>query len=268
MRRGTVIDTAYASTTRASVQILMALREQIAELSGQVQQCFGQHPDTEIVLSQPGMGTVLGARVLAEFARRSRPLRHRQGPQKLRRHQPSHPGLGQEEDHHGPVRPQRPAPRRPHQPGIQRPDQLSRRTRLLRPPPRSRRRPPRRPAPARQPPRRHPPRLSQDPHPLRRGHRLALPLHRPDRRLTFNAQGCLYARRQALSGQAGKPAPPMRRPPPSRANASTHISTSPQMWVGCILHVPGTCSFKCVTCVKCVRCVSIWNREGRPLLEQ
>ncbi|MGW6332452.1 IS110 family transposase [Nocardia rhamnosiphila] len=67
LRRGTVIDTAYASTTRASVQILMALREQIAELSGHVQQCFGQHPDTEIVLSQPGMGTVLGARVLAEF---------------------------------------------------------------------------------------------------------------------------------------------------------------------------------------------------------
>lgn len=67
LRRGTVIDTAYASTTRASVQILMALREQIAELSRQVQQCFGQHPDTEIVLSQPGMGTVLGARVLAEF---------------------------------------------------------------------------------------------------------------------------------------------------------------------------------------------------------
>ena len=28
---------------------------------------FGQHPDAEILLSQPGLGVVLGARVLAEF---------------------------------------------------------------------------------------------------------------------------------------------------------------------------------------------------------
>lgn len=28
---------------------------------------FGQHPDTEIILSQPGLGMILGARVLAEF---------------------------------------------------------------------------------------------------------------------------------------------------------------------------------------------------------
>jgi transposase len=28
---------------------------------------FGQHPDTEIYLSQPGLGPILGARVLAEF---------------------------------------------------------------------------------------------------------------------------------------------------------------------------------------------------------
>ncbi|HEY4854475.1 MAG TPA: transposase [Streptosporangiaceae bacterium] len=28
---------------------------------------FGQHPDAEIYLSQPGMGTILGARVLGEF---------------------------------------------------------------------------------------------------------------------------------------------------------------------------------------------------------
>jgi hypothetical protein len=28
---------------------------------------FGRHPDSEVVLSQPGLGKVLGARVLAEF---------------------------------------------------------------------------------------------------------------------------------------------------------------------------------------------------------
>lgn len=29
--------------------------------------CFGQQPDAEIITSQPGLGVVLGARVLAEF---------------------------------------------------------------------------------------------------------------------------------------------------------------------------------------------------------
>src|SRR3954454_5635411 len=33
----------------------------------QVEAHFGQHPDGEIYLSQPGLGVVLGARVLAEF---------------------------------------------------------------------------------------------------------------------------------------------------------------------------------------------------------
>jgi Transposase IS116/IS110/IS902 family len=28
---------------------------------------FGQHPDTDIITSQPGLGMILGARVLAEF---------------------------------------------------------------------------------------------------------------------------------------------------------------------------------------------------------
>jgi transposase len=32
-----------------------------------VKEHFGRHPDAEIYLSQPGMGAVLGARVLAEF---------------------------------------------------------------------------------------------------------------------------------------------------------------------------------------------------------
>jgi hypothetical protein len=36
-------------------------------LAGQVEQGFGQHPDVEIYPSQPGLGVILGARVLAEF---------------------------------------------------------------------------------------------------------------------------------------------------------------------------------------------------------
>ncbi len=35
-------------------------------MEAQVEAHFGRHPDAEIVLSQPGLGKVLGARVLAE----------------------------------------------------------------------------------------------------------------------------------------------------------------------------------------------------------
>jgi transposase len=67
LRRDAVIDTAYAATTRASISVLITLREQITVLQGQVEAHFGRHPDAEIVLSQPGIGVILGARVLAEF---------------------------------------------------------------------------------------------------------------------------------------------------------------------------------------------------------
>jgi transposase len=62
-----VLTTAYAATTRAMVAMLVTLNEQIKVLQGQVDAHFGQHPDAEIILSQPGLGPVLGARVLAEF---------------------------------------------------------------------------------------------------------------------------------------------------------------------------------------------------------
>jgi transposase len=62
-----VLTTAYAATTRAAVAVLQTLDEQVKVLQGQVDAYFGQHPDAEIILSQPGLGPVLGARVLAEF---------------------------------------------------------------------------------------------------------------------------------------------------------------------------------------------------------
>ncbi len=46
---------------------MTGLNNQLPELEEVVAQNFGQHPDAEIYLSQPGLGTVLGARVLAEF---------------------------------------------------------------------------------------------------------------------------------------------------------------------------------------------------------
>jgi len=47
--------------------VITALEEQVTVLQVQVEAHFGQHPDAEIYLSQPGLGSLLGARVLAEF---------------------------------------------------------------------------------------------------------------------------------------------------------------------------------------------------------
>ena len=62
-----MVTAAYAATTRAAVAVLTTLQEQVTALQGQVDAHFGQHPDTKIISWQPGLGPILGARVLAEF---------------------------------------------------------------------------------------------------------------------------------------------------------------------------------------------------------
>jgi hypothetical protein len=57
---------AYAVTVRSLTAVITVLNEQVRELERQVGAHFGQHPDAEIYLSQPGMGATLGARVLGE----------------------------------------------------------------------------------------------------------------------------------------------------------------------------------------------------------
>jgi Transposase/Transposase IS116/IS110/IS902 family len=61
-----VVD-AYAAAAQALVAVITELARQITVLQGEVEAGFGRHPDVEIYLSQPGLGRVLGARVLAEF---------------------------------------------------------------------------------------------------------------------------------------------------------------------------------------------------------
>jgi transposase len=61
-----VVTAAYAASARALIAVLGTLNEQVTTLQGQVEAYFGQHPDAEILNSQPGLGPVLGARVLAE----------------------------------------------------------------------------------------------------------------------------------------------------------------------------------------------------------
>jgi hypothetical protein len=58
---------AYAASVSALVAVIIEMVRQTGVLEEQVKQGFGQHPDAEIYLSQPGMGPILAARVLAEM---------------------------------------------------------------------------------------------------------------------------------------------------------------------------------------------------------
>jgi hypothetical protein len=61
------VTAAYAVTVRSLIAVIATLNEQVKVLQGQVEADFGRHPDAEIYLSQPGLGLILGARVLGEF---------------------------------------------------------------------------------------------------------------------------------------------------------------------------------------------------------
>ena len=58
---------AYGAQVRSAVAVIAEMTRQIAALEAELVQDFESHPDAEIVRSQPGLGVVLGARVLGEF---------------------------------------------------------------------------------------------------------------------------------------------------------------------------------------------------------
>ena len=58
---------AFGSTVVSTVAILQTLNTEIARLQDELERRFEVHPDAEILTSLPGLGRVLGARVLAEF---------------------------------------------------------------------------------------------------------------------------------------------------------------------------------------------------------
>jgi transposase len=58
---------AFGDTVAALVPLLQTLQEQIGRVETALTERFEQHPDAELILSLPGLGVVLGARVLAEF---------------------------------------------------------------------------------------------------------------------------------------------------------------------------------------------------------
>jgi transposase len=67
LRAAERVEAAHGATTRASVAIITALNTQINALADELADHFEQHPDSDIYLSLPGVGVVLGARVLGEF---------------------------------------------------------------------------------------------------------------------------------------------------------------------------------------------------------
>jgi len=68
LRQPPAVQGAYAAIVSSQVVLIKALSAQIEELGEVVAAHFGHHPDAEIYASQPGLGVILSARVLAEFA--------------------------------------------------------------------------------------------------------------------------------------------------------------------------------------------------------
>lgn len=58
---------AMGATVAALVAVIAELQNQIDRLETQLADHFEQHPDAKIIRSLPGLGTILGARVLGEF---------------------------------------------------------------------------------------------------------------------------------------------------------------------------------------------------------
>jgi len=62
-----VVAKAMGASVAALVAVIAELNAQIARLESELTDRFDKHPDAEIIRSLPGLGTILGARVLAEF---------------------------------------------------------------------------------------------------------------------------------------------------------------------------------------------------------
>jgi transposase len=77
LARSATVTRAFAASVRASVAVTHELTRQIDELERELADAFETHPDAEILRSLPGLGLVLGARVLGEFG--DAPNRYKDG---------------------------------------------------------------------------------------------------------------------------------------------------------------------------------------------
>jgi transposase len=63
----TLVGAAYGKSVASTVRILRDMNAELASLEAELSSSFEKHPDAEIYRSLPGLGIVLGARVLSEF---------------------------------------------------------------------------------------------------------------------------------------------------------------------------------------------------------
>jgi transposase len=67
LEAATTIADAMGASARALVAVIVELTTQIGHLEAELAERFEQHPDAKIIRSLPGLGMILGARVLGEF---------------------------------------------------------------------------------------------------------------------------------------------------------------------------------------------------------
>ncbi len=61
------VTAAFGASTRAAVAVIAELNHQVGDLEAELATHFETHPDADIYRSLPGLGVILGARVLGEF---------------------------------------------------------------------------------------------------------------------------------------------------------------------------------------------------------
>jgi transposase len=124
---------AYTASASALLAVLSTMAAQTEVLAGQVEQGFGQHPDVEIYRSQPGLGVILGARVLAELGDDPGRYIDAKAWKNYSGMSPITKASGTKRGCPGPVRPQPPPRGCAAASRVRRVEQLPRRPRVLRP---------------------------------------------------------------------------------------------------------------------------------------
>ena len=67
LRQPGPVQAAFAAIVTSQVRLIAALNTEVEQLGQVVAEHFGRHRDADYYLSQPGLGVVLGARILGEF---------------------------------------------------------------------------------------------------------------------------------------------------------------------------------------------------------
>lgn len=62
-----LLEQAHGAVVKSTIRLIAELNRQIADLEWELKRSFEQHPDAEIYLSLPGLGSTLAARVLGEL---------------------------------------------------------------------------------------------------------------------------------------------------------------------------------------------------------